>query len=76
MRLLVNDAPGLDAELLVGCSEQPFALCGAILSAVARHPTDPGREFSMLLLAARRGREPAGGQRSVASGREIALDKR
>lgn len=55
MRLFVNDTPSLDAELLVGPTDEPLALCGGILGAVARHPTDAEREFSMLLLAARRG---------------------
>jgi hypothetical protein len=70
MRLFVNDTPGLDIELLVGRTVQPFALCGAILSAVARHPSERGREFTMLLLAARCGTEPATSQRSDASRRE------
>ena len=76
MRLFVNDTPSLDIELLVGRTEQPFALCGAILAAVARNPTDRGREFSMLLLAARRGGLAAADQRSSASGRETTLDWR
>ena len=73
MRLFVNDTPSLDVELTVGRTEPPFAQCGAILAAVARHPVDAGREFTMLLLAARRG---AADQRSDESGREMTLDMR
>jgi hypothetical protein len=55
MTLVVNDAPALLTELYVVPSAPPFALCGGIVAAMARHPTDPTLEFSLLLLAARRG---------------------
>jgi hypothetical protein len=72
MTLLVNDAAVLSTELVVADAAPPFALAGGILGATARHPADAGREFALQLLAARRGPD----QRSVASGRDIALDRR
>lgn len=53
--LLVNDAPALQVELFVGEAAPPFALCGGVLGAIARHPTEPGVELSLQLLSARRG---------------------
>jgi hypothetical protein len=90
MRLFVNDSLALSADLLVGGSEAPLATCGGILGVSARHPKDATVEFSMLLLAAQRGTEPASSepasgaaagtaaldQRSLDSGRETALDRR
>ena len=35
--------------------ERPFALCGGMLGATARHPQDAELEFRMLLLGARTG---------------------
>ena len=72
MTLLVNDAAVLSTELVVADAAPPFALAGGILGATARHPADAGREFALQLLAARRGPD----QRSVANGRDIALDRR
>jgi hypothetical protein len=58
MTLLVNDDPALLTELYVVPSAPPFALCGGIVAAMARHPTDPSLELSLVLLAARRGPAP------------------
>lgn len=56
MELEVNGRPALDIELLVADPSPPFALCGGLFGARARHPEDPELEFSLLLLSARRGR--------------------
>ncbi|HEX6812755.1 MAG TPA: hypothetical protein VF384_14105 [Planctomycetota bacterium] len=55
MTLLVNDAPALHADLLVGVTAPPFALCGGVLLTTARHPGNADVEFTCLLLGARRG---------------------
>lgn len=72
LTLSVNDEAALAVDLFVAAAAPPFALCGGVLGATARHPTDPGLALSIRLLSARRG--PA--QRSSANGREIALDSR
>jgi hypothetical protein len=56
MTLSVNDAEALQTELLVRPSVPPFALCGGIVAATAWHPRHRDRAFTMVLLAARRGR--------------------
>jgi len=56
MELEVNDKAALSLELLVAESSPPFAVCGGLFGATARHPRDAGVEFSLLLLSARRGR--------------------
>lgn len=53
--LTVNGAPALFCDVIVGSSARPFALCGGIVGAEARHPTDAGLTFSFRLLAAQRG---------------------
>jgi hypothetical protein len=58
MTLLVNDAPVLLTELVVGEPLPPFALGGSLIGATARHPQDGEREFALQLLAARRGPRP------------------
>lgn len=63
MSLVINDVPALHADLLVGATAPPFALCGGVLGLTARHPTHADVEFSCLLLGARRG--PAGAQRAA-----------
>ncbi len=55
MSLLVNDETVLVVDLFVTPSAPPVALCGGVLGAIARHPRDADVEFSLLLLAARRG---------------------
>ena len=74
--LLVNDAPALHADLLVGTTRPPLALAGGMVGAIARHPTDRDLEFSLLLLAARRGPPARAVQLSLAIGRDMALDRR
>jgi hypothetical protein len=55
MSLVINDVPALHADLLVGTTAPPFALCGGVLLIAARHPSRADVEFSCLLLGARRG---------------------
>jgi hypothetical protein len=55
MSLVINDVPALQADLLVGTTAPPFALCGGVLLITARHPSHADVEFSCLLLGARRG---------------------
>lgn len=55
LELSVHDQPVLHSDLFVVGAARPFALCGGVVGAVARHPSDPGRELSMVLLAARLG---------------------
>jgi hypothetical protein len=58
MRLFVNDSLALLCDVCAVPSAPPFALCGGIVAALARHPTDPGVAFSLVLLGARRGPAP------------------
>ena len=67
MSLLINDEPALHADLLVGKTAPPFALCGGVLLMTARHPKNAAVEFSCLLLGARRG-PVAGAERPLAPG--------
>ena len=55
MSLLINDVPALHANLFVGATAPPFALCGGVQLITARHPKRADIEFSCLLLGARRG---------------------
>jgi hypothetical protein len=55
MTLLVNDETALLMDRFVTPSAPPVSLCGGVLGASARHPRDADVEFSLLLLAARRG---------------------
>ncbi|MBL8732383.1 MAG: hypothetical protein JNN13_08445 [Planctomycetes bacterium] len=55
MTLSVNDVDALHFELLARTPARPFALCGGMLGATARHPQDAELEFRMLLLGARTG---------------------
>lgn len=52
MSLQVNEVPALEMDLLVTESTPPYALGGGLLGASARHPREPGLEFSILLLSA------------------------
>lgn len=56
MTLWVNGDEALRFELLASTPARPFALCGGIVGATARHPKDAELEFGMLLLGARSGR--------------------
>ncbi len=55
LALVVNEQPALATELLVVPSCVPFALAAGIVGALAKSPLHTDIEFSMLLLAARRG---------------------
>lgn len=55
--LTINGAPALYADLLVTAPDPPLHLSGGILGVSARHPDDPARRFSLLLLAASRAGE-------------------
>ncbi len=52
----VNDTPALVADVIAVESGRPFSLCGGIVAAAARHPSDPSLNFDVQLLAARLGR--------------------
>ncbi|MCB9877566.1 MAG: hypothetical protein H6835_08205 [Planctomycetes bacterium] len=56
--LFVNDAAALHVELMVADSAPPYAVGCGMLGATARHPSNPDVDFSVLLLAARRGGLP------------------
>ncbi|MGE3172610.1 MAG: hypothetical protein AB7O97_08275 [Planctomycetota bacterium] len=51
--ILVNGAPALFADALVGSSDRPYALCGGLRAAVARCPSRDDLAFDLVLLAAR-----------------------
>ncbi len=55
LRIDVNGSPALFVDLLASDAQRPYALCGGIVAAIARHPTRPERTFRMQLLAARLG---------------------
>lgn len=55
LSIRVNGAPALFVDLLATDPRRPFALCGGIIAAIARHPTRPDTTFRMQLLAARLG---------------------
>jgi hypothetical protein len=50
----VNGSPALLVEILAADPARPYALCGGMVAATARHPTDPGLQFDVILLAAHR----------------------
>ncbi|HEX6813072.1 MAG TPA: hypothetical protein VF384_15715 [Planctomycetota bacterium] len=56
LRVDVNGTAALFVDLLAGEASRPYALCGGIVAATARHPTRRDVKFSMQLIAARRGR--------------------
>ena len=55
MRISVNDTPALLADVLVVGPGRPYSLCGGIIAASARHPTDNDLRLDIQLLAARNG---------------------
>jgi len=59
LTLLVNDAPALYCDLLVGRSTPPLQLTGGIVGADAHRPGDPDLRFQFAVLAAHRGDPPA-----------------
>jgi hypothetical protein len=50
----VNGNPALLVRILAADPARPYALCGGMVAATARHPTDPGLQFDVILLAAQR----------------------
>lgn len=59
MRVEVNGSPALLADIVATASQRPFALCGGIVAATARHPSRPELQFDVQLLAAKLGTAPA-----------------
>jgi hypothetical protein len=61
LRIDVNDSPALFVDLLAADASRPYALCGGIVAAVARHPTRSDVMLRMQLIAARCGaaKQPA-----------------
>jgi len=59
LTLLVNGAPALYCDLLVGRSVPPLHLTGGIVGADAQRPGDPDLRFQFAVLAAHRGDPPA-----------------
>ena len=55
LRVDVNDSPALLADVIAVDAARPYALCGGIVAASARHPTDDSIAFDVQLLAARVG---------------------
>jgi len=55
MRVEVNGSPALLADIVATQSARPYALCGGIVAATARHPSRPELQFDVQLLAARVG---------------------
>ena len=55
LSLEVNQRPALNLDLFVADSAPPLSLACGLLGAIARHPTEPNLDFSLLLLSARRG---------------------
>lgn len=54
VELQVNERPALLAELIVGAPHAPLGVGAGVLAAKARHPSVPGLEVELRLLAARR----------------------
>src|SRR5262245_12242993 len=59
LTLLVNDAPALYCDLLVGSSAPPLHLTGGIVGGDAQRPGDPDLRFQFAVLAAYRAHPPA-----------------
>ncbi len=59
MRVEVNGTPALLADILATDASRPYALCGGMVAASARHPSRPDLHFDVQLLAARLGTERA-----------------
>lgn len=55
LRIEVNGHPALLADVVAVDAARPYALCGGMVAAVARHPTRPEITFELQLLAARLG---------------------
>ncbi|HEX6811316.1 MAG TPA: hypothetical protein VF384_06815 [Planctomycetota bacterium] len=57
MQIDVNGSPALFLEVVATDAARPYSLCGGIVAAVARHPTNPDVTLELQLLAARLGEE-------------------
>ena len=55
LRIDVNGSPALNADVIAVDAARPYALCGGMVGAVARHPTRSDLHFDVQLLAARVG---------------------
>jgi len=55
LRIEVNGAPALLADVLAVTAARPYSLCGGMVAATARHPSRPDLQFDIALLAARCG---------------------
>lgn len=55
LQILVNGSPALYVDLLATDAQRPYAICGGVVAAAARHPTRADTTFRMQLLAARCG---------------------
>lgn len=67
LRIDVNGSPALLADVVAVDARRPYALCGGMVAAVARHPSNPDVTFELQLLAARLGKEPPEAERADGS---------
>lgn len=56
MRIDVNGSPALLADVVAVDARRPYALCGGMVAAVARHPSNPDITFELQLIAAHCGK--------------------
>lgn len=56
LRIDVNGSPALLADVVAVDSSRPYALCGGMVAAVARHPSKPDVTFEVQLLSAKLGK--------------------
>ena len=59
LRIDVNGSTALFVDLLATDASRPYAICGGIVAAVARHPTQPDTSLRLQLIAARCGPDEA-----------------
>jgi hypothetical protein len=56
VRIDVNGSPALLADVVAVDARRPYALCGGMVAAVARHPSNPDITFELQLIAAHCGK--------------------
>lgn len=56
LRIDVNGSPALLADVVATDARRPYALCGGMVAAIARHPSNPHITFELQLLSARLGK--------------------